>query len=196
MAWKTLLCRIQGTSPILLHNGQTADPLNHYAKEMKKISGKRNKTDADHEALMKVEWQAGLYVKDQKVGIPDVVIAGMLTESARKKKKGPASKSGLIVDGFFSLEHDGPSDLEKLWKDGRFRLTTKVRVQRNAVMRTRPKFDQWALQFPVELDDQQIDKEELEGILEIGGRTVGIGDWRPRYGRFKVIELKEVKGPG
>jgi hypothetical protein len=31
---------IEGTAPIIMHNGQTADPLNQYAKAIKQISGK------------------------------------------------------------------------------------------------------------------------------------------------------------
>jgi hypothetical protein len=45
--------RLTSESPLLLHNGQTADPSNRFSKEMKKISGKRGKTDADFEQLSK-----------------------------------------------------------------------------------------------------------------------------------------------
>ncbi len=46
---------------MLQHNGQTADPLNEFAKELKKVSGKRNKTDEYHALMGEIEWRAGLY---------------------------------------------------------------------------------------------------------------------------------------
>ena len=39
-----LSININGIAPVIMHCGQTADPLNHFAKAMKKCSGKRNKT--------------------------------------------------------------------------------------------------------------------------------------------------------
>lgn len=187
MSYQTLTYEIRGLCPILLHNGQTADPLNHYAKEIKKISSKRNKTDADIEQMMMLEWQAGLYVDKNVVVIPDTVLLGMITAAAKKIKKGPQAKSGIFVQGNFPLQHDGPKDLKKMWADERFRLTAKVTVNRNSIMRTRPKFDNWSLEFPVEIDTELINESDLTDILKIGGKQIGIGDWRPRYGRFEVI---------
>jgi hypothetical protein len=46
--YKLLSLTIVGTAPLLMHNGQTADPLNKYAKMLKSVSGKRKKTEADH----------------------------------------------------------------------------------------------------------------------------------------------------
>ena len=42
--YKVMLLTIIGTAPLVMHNGQTADPLNKYAKMLKAISGKRKKT--------------------------------------------------------------------------------------------------------------------------------------------------------
>jgi hypothetical protein len=187
MSYKTVTYRIRGLSPILLHNGQTADPLNHYAKEIKKISGKRNKTDADIGQMMMLEWQAGLYVENNVVGIPDTVLLGMIVAAAKKIKKGQQAKSGIFVQGFFPLQHEGPKDMKELWGDERFRLTVKVRINTSSVMRTRPKFDKWSIEFPVEFDTTLINESELTDILKIGGKQIGLGDWRPRYGRFEVF---------
>ena len=55
----TLQLTIKGVSPLLLHNGQTANPLNKYARQLKAVSGKRNKTDEDFEAMAKIEFLAG-----------------------------------------------------------------------------------------------------------------------------------------
>lgn len=134
-----------------------------------------------------LEWQAGLYLENKAVVIPDTVLLGMITAAAKKIKKGPQAKSGIFVQGNFPLQHEGPKDLEKLWKDERFRLTVKVTVNRNSIMRTRPKFDKWSLEFPVEIDPSLINESDLTEILNIGGKQIGLGDWRPRYGRFEAV---------
>jgi hypothetical protein len=187
MSYEALTYQIRGLSPILLHNGQTANPLNHYAKEIKKISSKRNKTDADIEQMMMLEWQAGLYVQEKVIGIPDIVLLGMMTSAAKKVKKGQQAKSGIFIEGFFPLRYEGPKDLKKLWEDEKFRLTVKVTVNRNSIMRTRPKFDKWSLEFGAEIDTTLINTGDFTEILKIGGKQIGLGDWRPRYGRFEVV---------
>lgn len=30
-------------------------------------------------------------------------------------------------------------------------------------------------------------ESDLIDILRVAGRIVGIGDWRPRYGRFEIV---------
>jgi len=66
--------RMRGLSPLLCHNGQTADPQNAYAKAMKAVSGKRKKTDADFDEMSRLEWLAGLYRSEDDLLIPDHVI--------------------------------------------------------------------------------------------------------------------------
>ena len=51
MVYQTLRFKFISVAPLLCHNGQLADPLNDLVRQMKKISGKREKTDADLEEL-------------------------------------------------------------------------------------------------------------------------------------------------
>lgn len=189
MSIKTLTFQIRGVTPILFHNGQTADPLNEWTKRIKSISGKRKKTDADLEKMAEYEWKAGLYVSSGQVAVSANMIHGMLIEAAKKEKKGPLAKAGIwFTQDFFPLTYEGPREIDELWQDERFRLTVGVRVQKNRIMRTRPKFDHWELEFSCDTDDTQINKSDVEGMLEIGGQMVGLGDWRPRYGRFELVK--------
>lgn len=50
----------------------------------------------------------------------------------------------------------------------------------------------WVLDFQIEVHDEQVRPEVLEEILKEAGRAVGVGDYRPRYGRFEIIKF-EVK---
>lgn len=124
-----------------------------------------------------------------KVAVSANMIHGMLIEAAKKEKKGPLAKAGIwFTQDFFPLIYEGQTDIDALWRNQQFRLTVGVRVQKNRIMRTRPKFDKWELEFSCETDDTQINKSDVEGILEIGGQMVGLGDWRPRYGRFQLVK--------
>jgi hypothetical protein len=62
MGLKQLEISIRGVSPLLMHNGQTADPLNTFSKQLKAVSGKRKKTEEDYAEMSRIEWHAALYV--------------------------------------------------------------------------------------------------------------------------------------
>ena len=171
-------CKVTGVAPLILHNGQLADPLNYFAKEMKRISGKRHKTEADLEQLARFEWHGSLYLEGGKVVIPGELLEAHLVEAAKKVKKGPQAKAGLFCDEMFLLDYDGPSDLEALWADEAFRLTAGVRVQRNRIMRTRPIFRSWSLSFEVLYNASQLNREEIAELVRIGGEQIGLRDWR------------------
>ena len=68
-----------------------------------------------------------------------------------------------------------------------------VVVQRSRVLRVRPKFDDWSATFSVEYDEELVDRSKLERWIDIGGRRIGLGDWRPeksgRYGRFELVSI-------
>jgi hypothetical protein len=42
------------------------------------------------------------------------------------------------------------------------------------------------LEFTIKYDAERIGKDTLKQILEEAGATKGIGDYRPKFGRFKV----------
>ena len=54
-------------------------------------------------------------------------------------------------------------------------------------MRTRPKFDEWAAEFDVEYETGLLNASEVKEILGTAGDQVGIGDWRPKFGLFRVV---------
>lgn len=171
-----------------MHNGQTADPLNKFSKEIKRISSRRSKVDADYEELARLEWMAGLYVENGKIVIPGMVMEATTREGAKVRKLGKVIQGGVFIYDSAILEFpDKDKPLEKLWENENHRLTAKVKVGQSSVMRTRPKFDDWSAEFVVEYDESLIDEKTLIEVLEISG-TKGLCDWRPRYGRF-IVEI-------
>ena len=184
--YQTYQCKIIGATPLLCHNGLLADPVNPIVRMIKPISGKRDKTESDYLEMSRLEWHGGLYLKDGKPCIPGEVIEACLMEAARKRKKGKQAQAGIIVPDDSLIEYDGPQDPAEMWESGDFIHKVGVKVQRNKVMRTRPIFKKWALSLEILYLDSLLNKSEVESFVEIAGQIIGIGDWRPKFGRFSV----------
>jgi hypothetical protein len=192
---------LTGVSPLLLHNGQAIDPLNVYAKEMKRVSKKKGKTDDDHLAISKVEWFMSIYHngspdeiddgeisvdKNARIVLPALTIEAMAIAGGKKIKLGNQVKSGVIVESDALLEYDGPANIVELWKEGKHLHRCPARVGTARVMRTRPIFRKWATTIQITHDTTVIDEAEVFQLLKHAGQLCGIGDWRPRFGRFSV----------
>jgi hypothetical protein len=188
----TVQIRLQGVSPLLCHNGQTADPRNTYAKAMKAVSSKRKKTDADFDELARLEWLAGLYRFGDQLVIPDYVLESTMINGAKKSKRGPQAKCGLFFTDHAVLEFEGKPDaitddtLAELFESGGYTHTVGVRVGMSKVMRTRPIFRNWTCATTVQYDPDVLNQRDVEEIAVDAGRLVGLGDWRPKHGRFMV----------
>jgi len=65
-----------------------------------------------------------------------------------------------------------------------------VKIQRNQILRSRPAFKKgWEAEFNLLVLDDQMQKDILKEIAEYAGKFVGIGDWRPHFGRFEVLKF-------
>jgi len=66
-----------------------------------------------------------------------------------------------------------------------------VVVQRQRILRARPRFDDWSLEFEIINDDPTIiPMDMLKRILTDAGRYYGLGDFRPEFGLFAVEKFK------
>ncbi|MCK8787632.1 hypothetical protein M0638_25015 [Roseomonas sp. NAR14] len=185
-AYETLSFKITGVAPLLMHNGQLADPLNPFSQSIAEVTKKRKKTDADHVEMARREFFGGLYISGGAPCIPAEMIEAALIKGAMKEKRGPAAKAGLLVEQNAILEYDGPREPKALWQDERFRLRVAVKVGQAKVMRTRPRFDGWHAAVEVKFLPSLLNRKEVGDFLATAGEQIGIGDWRPRFGRFLV----------
>jgi hypothetical protein len=187
---------ITGTTKLLMHADTLADPLDPKTKEFKRVSGKRTKTDADHEEMARLEYLAGLYLGtfEGKNGVVMVVpaipyrnVMKCLIEGARITKSGPKIERGLTMTGAeFPLIYDGPTTPEKLYADKNFVSRMSVKVGQARTMRCRPAFTSWALIAEAMIDPEVLSAEELQDIATNAGRFIGLGDYRKGggFGRF------------
>lgn len=60
------------------------------------------------------------------------------------------------------------------------------------VYKYRAKLPKWELDFIINVLNDGINFDALKDILTYGGSYVGIGDWRPKYGRFEVIKFEKI----
>jgi hypothetical protein len=92
-------------------------------------------------------------------------------------------KAGIIVlNEFASLGKD-------TWD---YEDQRRVVIQRNGVTRVRPAFHKgWRATFELQVIlPEYIPRDLLRSAIQNAGRLVGVGDYRPTYGRFDLVEFK------
>ena len=180
-----------GTNGMLMHSDVTANPLSFFAKELKKVTSKRKKTDEDHELISRIEFEASLYYSGGKYVIPQANLEACLLGSAKHYKLGTTIKQALIIpeDGTFDFEHKDlkPCDL---YNTDQYVDMRTVKVGTAKTIRTRPLFQNWESTFVCYLDTDKMNPEQLQQIVENAGNYVGLGDYRPRFGRFTLKSVK------
>lgn len=74
-------------------------------------------------------------------------------------------------------------------KDWDYLDTRRVMIQRNGINRIRPAMRAgWKATFDLMVNvPEYINRNDLREVIEQAGRLIGLGDFRPTYGRFGVI---------
>lgn len=186
----TLKVKITGTRPLLMHAATLSDPLNPLSKAHKQVSGKRKKTDEDYEWLAKSEWRSSLYIDDTGPYMPGVNIEAALIAGAKLQKLGTAIKRGVeILNDRCKLEYKGPRDAEALWDKGHYDVRG-VKVGQARIMRYRPIFKEWSCECSIMFDTEIMDRASVLKCMQDAGAYCGVGDYRPKFGRFDVEVVK------
>ena len=192
--------KIKGEQPLIMHSGEagldTRSPANIAKAEITRKKGS-NRTEADEARLRELDCQTSLWLdQDNKPTIPQDAIRRMIENAARKGKQGGDVREGLVVVAV-KFDYDAKKlgkTVEELGRKAQF--TVPVVVQRSRLLRTRARFDDWSAEFVLDTDDELVDRQKLELWLDIGGRRIGLGDWRPEksghFGRFTVESVKEI----
>jgi hypothetical protein len=182
-----LKLKIKGTSPMLMHSDRFANPLDPATKLHKTMTSKLKKTDEDHQAIARSEFIGSLYIDKDGPYIPGMNIDSCLVEAAKMNKMGKHAKRAMIVmEDKVPLRYDGPRTAEGLADDARFIDARSVRVSGARIRRYRPRFNEWALECTLVVDTKILNINQVEQIVENAGKLIGMGDFRPRFGRFSV----------
>jgi hypothetical protein len=187
---KELRATLTGIRPLVMHNGLMADPTNPYTIRIKEICAKGSKkmTTADYEERDRLEWEAGLYWDDEHgLIIPSDNIERCVQLGAQKSRLGKDVQAAVFVapNSVTKISYEGPKTKEALYKSKRFELRKGVKVQQSRIIRVRPMIPTgWSITFTLEYDETIINQKSLQKALVDAGALVGLGDWRPKFGRF------------
>ena len=192
--------RLKGIAPLMMHNVRLANSFDRYSIATKEISDankKKNKTVANTQLLARIEWEGGLYMDGGKVGLPAKCLDACFWGGAKKSNNGKQWLPGVsLSESFYPLEINGNnngweesgnipnSKLDKLFL--KYHDSRIERVQKSAILRTRPIFYEWAVECAVDIDEGIINKEKVKKAIVDAGYLLGLLEKRPRYGRFEV----------
>lgn len=172
--------RIDGTAPLLMHSptGLGAD---------KKARGVVPSPEEEAES--------GMY-RDGKgnVVVPARCIEGALVKAGSAKTavgQGKKTYKQFILAGVQVI----PEEVPLIYKEEDYLIDKRRAViMRQGIIRCRPRFDKWALEFDIRVIDQYLlghgKDTVLKSIFEDAGSLVGLLDFRPRFGRFEVTKFE------
>jgi hypothetical protein len=149
------------------------------------------------------EWRDKLYTSNGQIVQPSSHIEGAMVKAAAgfkiTGKRGKSYKdlfSANIVIDPLDIPHGIPVP-DELDEDADKPLYIDMRpviIQRARVVRLRPTLKPgWELSFTINVNDDELPFEILSDVLTLAGKTVGIGDYRPKFGRFMVTRFELVK---
>ena len=169
---------LQGSSAILFHAwsneavaSKAAAAKNSTAKKTDNVESYVYRDDAGMICL------PGEYLRGALIG------AARFRQDPRSPRK---SAMDLYKAGVASL-----TELASLGsKDWDYLDRRRVTIQRNGITRERPAFRAgWKATFDLQvLLPEYISSTDLYAVLTDAGRVVGVGDFRPTYGRFIITE--------
>jgi len=145
-----------------------------------------------------VEAAAGRYVtQDGYFWIPTQGIKNCMVSGAAGRRIGKRAATSVLKGTVFPLEDETivlDQKTLKPMKADRYTVDMRrVTVDKKGIIRSRPRVTDWAAKVVFELDDMIPDDIVVE-CLNMGGRTIGILDYRPEksgsFGRFKAELVK------
>jgi hypothetical protein len=123
-----------------------------------------------------------------------VVNAAKFQQDPRSHRKSAMDLFKAVVVSLSPLSpiinHKGKVSKEWDYEDSR-----RVQIQRSGITRIRPAFKEgWSVEISLMvLTPEYIDPALLHETVSVAGRLIGVGDFRPTYGRFQVSRFEVQK---
>ena len=174
--------RLQGTQDILFHRWNDEDV---QAKAEAKKGSEEKKRD-NPEAYIYRDDDGFICIPGRYI-VRSVVEAGRNFQDPRSKKKSAKdlAQAVIMANEVLSPILVNGEPAQKWEYDDRQRVC----IMRNAITRTRPAFKKgWQVDFSlISLEPTLITPDFLRKLVDNAGMFIGLGDFRPTYGRFKVV---------
>jgi len=190
--YRELKFRLTGEAPLIPHSGQGQDRKLEINQRRAQIHANRHKVESEYDELEQLDFLVSLYVDDDgEPCIPGENIEGSMfgKSGAASYTKGitrKAAAAAIFCDASYKLEYDGPRDPKALQKLDDFNFRCKAVRSGISNYIVRPIFREWSVVIKVKYNDDLIDSGDVVQLLEYAGENVGLCDWRPKYGRFRV----------
>ena len=174
--------RLQGTQDILFHRWSSED----VAQKSEAKKGSEEKKTDNLEAYVYRDEQGQICIPGRYI-VRSIVEAGRNFQDPRSKKKMAKDlvQAAVVTDELLSpiLINGEPV---KTWE---YEDRQRVCIMRSAITRTRPAFKKgWEVEFSlVSLVPDLVTPDFLRKLVDNAGLLIGLGDFRPTYGRFRVI---------
>lgn len=173
--------QIKGTRPLLMHS------CNSMLEENNKTTTRSKEYDP------KTEAEKALY-KDGDGGIivPSFCILSCLKEAA-KNYQIPGKGKRTFKNYIFAGVRIDPDNIPLISDNGwEIDLKTVV-ISRSRIVRARPRFDNWSLEFTIEIVDPIIPPSSMKQFIIDAGKYNGLLDFRPLYGLFELVSFEPIK---
>lgn len=181
---KKIEVEIQGIADLLQANVLSAEESLAGGKKRRKTSGAKNEPE---------EWKKFLYpTENGTLGHPSAAIESALATAAREFKADKRRTMKDVVKACVFVEGDyinliGKTEPDSIRRDIVVNPTTKGRG-----FVYRPLFEKgWKATFSlVVADEDAVPTDQLKEMLDFAGARIGIGAWRPKFGRFMVTKFQ------
>ena len=176
---------IEGIAPLLQakHLSPTEEQELLQRENSKKVKAK-DLTDTEQ-----FEMHAYKNKKKQFVQPAEMIEAAMTKGATNFKLEGKKTYKDVIKGGIFIEPIEIVHEIQKAEIDARWGRNKNTG---GAVWVVRPCFNEWKLKFTINLlQDERVAPETLQEILAYAGLYVGIGAWRPKFGRFKITNWEQ-----
>lgn len=173
--------RIEGTAPLLMHS-----PAGLGGE--KKARGVIPSPEEEAEGCLYTDG-------DGKIVVPARCIEGAIVKAGSAKTapgQGKKTYKQFILAGVQVV----PDEVPLIYEGDYIIDKRRAVIMRQGIIRCRPRFDKWALEFDIRVIDAYLlgngQDAQLKRVFEDAGSLVGLLDFRPRFGRFEVTKF-EVK---
>ena len=174
--------RLQGTQDILFHRWNDEDV---QAKAEAKKGSEEKKRD-NPEAYIYRNEEGNICIPGRYI-VRSVVEAGRNFQDSRSKRK---MAKDLVQAAVMSDEILSPILVKgKPAQQWEYDDRQRVCIMRSAITRTRPAFKKgWEVDFTlISLVPELVTPDFLRKLVDNAGLLIGLGDFRPTYGRFRVV---------
>lgn len=176
-------CRVKGTAALLFHRWN-CDEVEAKGKAKK---GSKTKKEDNIESYVYRNAENELSIPGEYFRMAIITAAKFLQDPRSPRKSAmDLFKAGIAtLDELCSL---GTTEWDYL--DRR-----RVTIQRNGITRVRPAFNVgWETEFRMQiLLPEYISQELMNETIQKAGRLIGVGDFRPTFGRFQVVGFQAIQ---